>query len=37
MDYTESNKKVTFNEHPKFIQKGFQEKLKLTKEKIIGN
>ena len=36
-DPTESNKKITFNEHPKLIQKGFQEKLKQTKEKIIGN
>ena len=26
-----------FNEHPKLIQKGFQEKLKQSKEKIIGN
>ena len=37
IDQTESNKKITFNEHPKLIQKGFQEKVKQTKEKIIGN
>ena len=30
-------KKVTYNAHPKLIQKGFQEKVKQTKEKIIGN
>ena len=29
--------KVTHNAHPKLIQKGFQEKVKQTKEKIIGN
>ena len=34
---TECNKNVTFNEHPKLIQKGFQQKVKQTKEKIIGN
>ena len=30
-------KKVTYNAHPKLIKKGFQEKVKQTKEKIIGN
>ena len=30
-------KKVTYNAHPKLIQKGFQEKAKQTEEKIIGN
>ena len=30
-------KKVTYNAHPKLIQKGFQEKVKQNKEKIIGN
>ena len=30
-------KKVTYNAHPKLIQTGFQEKVKQTKEKIIGN
>ena len=30
-------KKVTYNAHPKSIQKGFLEKVKQTKEKIIGN
>jgi hypothetical protein len=30
-------KKVTYNAHPKSIQKGFQEKVEQTKEKIIGN
>jgi hypothetical protein len=30
-------KEVTFNEHPKLIQKGFQQKEKQTKERIIGN
>ena len=30
-------KKVTYNAHPKLIQKGFQEKVKQTKEKMIGN
>jgi hypothetical protein len=29
--------KVTYNAHPKLIQKGFQKKVKQTKEKIIGN
>ena len=36
-DQTKSNKKVTFNEHPKLNQKGFQEKVKQTKEKMIGS
>jgi hypothetical protein len=30
-------KKVTYNAYPKLIQRGFQEKVKQTKEKIIGN
>jgi hypothetical protein len=30
-------KKITYNAQPKLIQKGFQEKVKQTKEKIIGN
>jgi len=30
-------KKVTYSAHPKLIQKGFQGKVKQTKEKIIGN
>jgi hypothetical protein len=30
-------KKVTNNALPKLIQKRFQEKVKQTKEKIIGN
>ena len=30
-------KKVTYKAHPKLIQMGFQEKVKQTKEKIIGN
>jgi hypothetical protein len=30
-------KKFTYNAHPKLIQKGFQEKVNQTKEKIIGN
>ena len=30
-------KRVNFDEHSKLIQKGFQEKLKQTKENIIGN
>jgi hypothetical protein len=30
-------KKVTYNAHPKLTQKGFQEKVKQSKEKIIGN
>ena len=30
-------KNVTYNAHPKLIQKGFQEKVKQTKEKIIEN
>jgi hypothetical protein len=30
-------KKVIYNAHPKLNQKGFQEKVKQTKEKIIGN
>ena len=29
-------KKVTYNTHPKLSQKGFQEKVKQTKEKIIA-
>ena len=35
--FPSSNYKVTFNAHPKLIQKGLQEKLKQIKEKIIGN
>jgi hypothetical protein len=34
---TDPKKKVTYTAHPKLIQKGFQEKVKQTKEKIIGN
>ena len=30
-------KKVTYNAHPKLIQKAFQEKVKQTKEKRTGN
>ena len=30
-------KKVTYNAHPKLIQKVFQEKVKQTKEKIVGD
>ena len=34
---TQEHRKVTYNAYPKLIQRGFQEKVKQTKEKIIGN
>jgi hypothetical protein len=30
-------KKVSYNAHPKLVQKGFREKVKQNEEKIIGN